>query len=215
MRPFNLYLDTSVWNYAVAQGPPEKQLVTRELLQAIRSGVHHAFVSAVVIDEITQAPPRRRLELERVLHETSPRLVEIIPEVIALAEQYVEARIIPLSKRNDALHIAAATVADMEGLVSWNDKHLANLRVKEKSWSTVSTSGKDTSSQSSSSLPWRWYPMKNVDKPLQEVWTWKTKAQRKTVRMTAQQLNRFYNQLTEEATHRLALSRATRQQLPY
>jgi hypothetical protein len=49
-------------------------------------------------------------------------------EVERLAELYMAAQIIPASKRDDAFHVAYATVFELDILVSWNFKHLANVR---------------------------------------------------------------------------------------
>jgi len=52
-------------------------------------------------------------------------------EVSELAELYLSKGIIPKVKIEDALHIAYAVVFEMDVLLSWNFKHLANIR-KEK-----------------------------------------------------------------------------------
>jgi len=39
--------------------------------------------------------------------------------------------IVPEKKEDDALHVAIATVAEMDALVIWNFQHLANLRKAE------------------------------------------------------------------------------------
>ena len=41
-----------------------------------------------------------------------------------LAEAYLRAGFIPSKKRDDARHVAIATVAGVEVLVSWNHRHL-------------------------------------------------------------------------------------------
>lgn len=41
---------------------------------------------------------------------------------------YVVQKIIPAGKFEDALHVAYATVHQMDILLSWNFKHLANVR---------------------------------------------------------------------------------------
>jgi len=48
-----------------------------------------------------------------------------------LAEVYINKGIIPKVKIEDALHIAYAVVFEMDVLLSWNFKHLANIK-KEK-----------------------------------------------------------------------------------
>ena len=45
-----------------------------------------------------------------------------------LAEAYVSAHVLPTRMRADAQHIAIATVARVDVLVSWNFKHIVNLQ---------------------------------------------------------------------------------------
>ena len=48
-----------------------------------------------------------------------------------MAQRYTEAGIIPAKKQEDALHVALATVYHMDVLVSWNHRHIANIRKTE------------------------------------------------------------------------------------
>ena len=45
-----------------------------------------------------------------------------------LANAYIESGALGEGMRADALHIAAATVADVDVLASWNFRHMVNLR---------------------------------------------------------------------------------------
>ncbi len=49
-----------------------------------------------------------------------------------LAELYIEEKVIPRKKLDDALHIAVSTVFEMDVLLSWNYKHLANINRERK-----------------------------------------------------------------------------------
>jgi hypothetical protein len=49
-------------------------------------------------------------------------------EADALAAAYLAQKIVPLDYEDDAYHVALCTVARIEYLVSWNFKHLANVR---------------------------------------------------------------------------------------
>jgi len=44
-----------------------------------------------------------------------------------LSNLYIQENIIPKKKFEDALHIAICTVFEMDTLLSWNFKHLANI----------------------------------------------------------------------------------------
>jgi hypothetical protein len=54
-------------------------------------------------------------------------MLRVDGESIELAEEYIGAGVITEKMRADALHIAVATVARVDVLVSWNFKHMVNL----------------------------------------------------------------------------------------
>jgi hypothetical protein len=58
----------------------------------------------------------------------TPVVLEPSEESEELAEAYLRAEIIPAKNRDDARHVAVATVAGLEIVVSWNHRHLANER---------------------------------------------------------------------------------------
>jgi len=49
-------------------------------------------------------------------------------EADALAAEYIRDGAVGMNQRADALHIAIATLARVDVLVSWNFKHIVNLR---------------------------------------------------------------------------------------
>ncbi len=56
-----------------------------------------------------------------------PEFLEITREALNLAEVYSSHGALPPRFRNDLLHIALATVANVDVLVSWNFKHIVRL----------------------------------------------------------------------------------------
>lgn len=83
-------------------------------------------VSAVVMLELTDAPTRV-IELVTGMRE---RLVvlDATPESYALQQRYLAAGILTPRWEDDALHVAMATVAGCDVMVSWNFKHIVNFR---------------------------------------------------------------------------------------
>ena len=54
------------------------------------------------------------------------------PEVEALADAYIRAEAVKPTSRQDAIHVAAATIAKADLIVSWNFKHIVNYgRIKK------------------------------------------------------------------------------------
>lgn len=125
-----LYLDTSVFGALFDLEPPGRIERTNMFFRAIEQRGNSLYISDVVLDEIADAPVRLRPSLERVLREAQPRVLSESPESLRLAEAYVASRIVPVRFRDDARHVGVASVAAVDALVSWNFKHLVNLRRK-------------------------------------------------------------------------------------
>jgi len=55
------------------------------------------------------------------------RVLPVTAEVVALVAAYTEQGILPAKLRADMTHIALATLAEVDALVSWNFKHIVRL----------------------------------------------------------------------------------------
>ena len=134
MKKLRVYLDTSVINFVFADDAPEFQRATVAFFE------HHAqlcemYVSDVVILEIDRtADPGHRRRLLSIITDHDINLLpnDEIEEIRQLACCYIEKKVIPEAKMEDALHVAYATVHEMDVLLSWNFKHLANVNKESK-----------------------------------------------------------------------------------
>jgi predicted nucleic acid-binding protein len=124
----SFYVETSVWGM-VSKGQPKE--MRRASLQFLRRG-RRFFVSTVVLDEISAAPESDRGQILVMLESVRPVLVEVTAEAVELAGFYVASGILPARKMEDALHVALATTHEMDVLVSWNHRHMANVRKTEQ-----------------------------------------------------------------------------------
>lgn len=131
-KRIRLYLDTSVWNFFYADDAPEKMEVTRKFFESLGKEDYEIYASSVVLREIENASAETGQLLIALFQRYSPLFLEINEEIDGLADVYIHEGVIPERKRADALHIATATFYEMDALVSWNYKHLANLRKKER-----------------------------------------------------------------------------------
>lgn len=129
MNEIKIYLETTIPNFAVGQGMPEQQKVTDLLIEEIQKGHYEVYISEAVLNEIKATPDsKRRQALEQVLERIDCRLIKITSKIQELAEAYINEEIIPEKVRTDAVHIAAAIFSAVPNLVTWNLKHLANLK---------------------------------------------------------------------------------------
>jgi hypothetical protein len=92
-------------------------------------------VSDFVVQEINKTGnENKRNKLLKVL--TDYRLeflaVNELETINKLATLYIRHKVIPENKFFDALHIALSVVNDIDYLVSWNFKHLANVNREKK-----------------------------------------------------------------------------------
>ncbi len=125
-----LYFDTSVLGALTDPEDERPSLVTRRLLREILGGAHEAVISNVVQEELERAPAEIRRVILHGVREIEFELVTESVESVRLFGEYLAARIVPQRYRNDLRHVAVATIARVDALVSWNFRHLVNLRTR-------------------------------------------------------------------------------------
>ncbi len=131
MKRLKLYLETSAWNFYFADDAPEKKEITVAFFRKIKQGAYDIFISDAVIDEISKADDAKKQKLLQIINDYSPGRLIMNEETAMLSKIYISEGILPANKIQDAVHAAAATVFEMDALISWNLKHLANLRKME------------------------------------------------------------------------------------
>jgi len=132
MKKLKLYLDTSVLNFALAddQALAIQKKATTDLLDEIKKGKYEAYISEQVIVEVTRAPEPKRKQLNDIINKLGLKSLAQGEAVEELADKYVAEKIIPPKYRDDAVHIAIASVNDLDVLVSWNFQHMVKLKTK-------------------------------------------------------------------------------------
>jgi hypothetical protein len=126
-----VYIETSIVSYLTAR--PSRDLIQAARQQITsdwwedRKGEFDLFVSQYVLDEAGDgdlAAARRRLEL---LNELA--MLDATEETEELGRALITEGPIPQKATIDALHIAVAAVHEMDILLTWNCKHLANVEL--------------------------------------------------------------------------------------
>lgn len=123
MKP-RIYADTSVL------GGCEDRVFcsdSRRLVDTFIRGELTLVLSELTLRELETAPEAVRKLLESVPEPNVEALV-ISREADELARAYIQEGAVSSRMRADALHIALATVARVDVLVSWNFRHIVNLR---------------------------------------------------------------------------------------
>ena len=103
---------------------------THRFFERVRRGEFVLLVSDETIRELVEAPESVRTFWEG-LAEGSLERVFITQEVRELAEAYIRAGVLGRASASDALHVAMASVAGADLILSWNFKHIVNFnRIK-------------------------------------------------------------------------------------
>jgi predicted nucleic acid-binding protein len=132
MKKLKLYLETSVWNFCFADDAPEKRDITLKFFDEIESEDYEIFISGIVLQEIDESDYEKRALLLETIEKYNPENLIINEKVSLLAREYISEGILSVNSFEDAVHAALATVYEMDALISWNLKHLANLRKMER-----------------------------------------------------------------------------------
>ena len=123
-----IYVETSVWSHVFAEDAPDRRAETMLFLRKAPSMGHALFISDVVVREIARAPRELARRLLRLVDKHAPQVLDFGDEAARLAERFLELNVVPPSKTEDAQHVAVAVVNALDVLVSWNYRHLVNIR---------------------------------------------------------------------------------------
>ena len=118
-----IYIDTSVLGGCFDD---EFSAWSNSLIRDFRMGRFIPVLSDVTAAEVAEAP-----EAVRGIHGDMLRLagslLPVTPAVVRLVASYQSKRILPSRYSADMTHIALATLAEVDALVSWNFKHIVRL----------------------------------------------------------------------------------------
>lgn len=129
MKKEKVYFDTSVPSAYYDKRTKERLVLTKDFWKKIN--IYNCYISTLVIDELNQVSSKDlKDKLLALVNDCS--ILQVDSEVEILAENYVKAEIIPQKYFSDALHIAVATVNQINFLVSWNFKHFVNVKTRQK-----------------------------------------------------------------------------------
>jgi hypothetical protein len=129
-----IYIESTIPSYMGARP-------TRDLIQAARQQLtrdwwdsarhrHELFTSQIVLDEIASgeaAMAARRLDAM-----AGVTLLDLTDEAKAFTKAILASGVLPPDADRDAAHIALATVHQMDILLSWNCRHIANAAIQPR-----------------------------------------------------------------------------------
>ena len=129
MKVPKIYLETSVFNFIFADDAPDKKIDTLKLFKEIKAGRFEPFTSEYVTDELKAAQPPKRDDMLNMIEEYGILTIKKDDAVaLKLTDMYVAEGIVPKKFITDAVHIAVATVNEMDAIVSWNFQHIVKMK---------------------------------------------------------------------------------------
>jgi predicted nucleic acid-binding protein len=126
-----VYIETSVISFLTARRPSNvvlagHQASTRDFW--MHRERYELFISDLVVRECERGDiDQARLRTEAI---NGFPVLDIDPEVEALASELIGKKAVPENSLEDALHIAVAAVNNVDFIVTWNFKHINNPTLK-------------------------------------------------------------------------------------
>jgi predicted nucleic acid-binding protein len=117
-----IYIDTSVIGGYYDVG---FETATKQLFRRIINKEFDVYLSEVNEAELMNAPPQVKA-VKDLIPKDCLYYIETTEEVKKLALLYIKEKALGKASRNDAYHIALASVNRIDCLISWNFKHIVN-----------------------------------------------------------------------------------------
>jgi len=130
LKKIRCYLDTSVLNFFFAEDDIVRRNVTIKFFDQLHIIADQVYISDEVIREVRASSEPRRSQLEKLIEDLDPILLEVNNEVNELSNRYIKEGIIPERFESDAIHIAIASVNGIDVVISWNFKHIVKLKTR-------------------------------------------------------------------------------------
>ena len=124
MKALRIYIDTSVIGGSYDS---EFEKETKILFDKILIGEYRLVISDLTEKELTNAPKKVRTLLKD-LGILNYEIIKVTNEEIELATIYIKENVVGQTSFEDCIHIATATLSHVDLLVSWNFKHIVNIK---------------------------------------------------------------------------------------
>jgi hypothetical protein len=95
-------------------------------MEAIKQEKFILLMSDIIVSKLINAPQA----VKDILLSIPQRVIEVVkitPEVLQLRDAYINEGVVTSKSINDATHVAAATIARADAIISWNFKHIVRL----------------------------------------------------------------------------------------
>jgi len=123
MKKLRIYIDTSVLGgYFDDVFKVDTMLFFNDIIH----GEYELVISDLTEKELAEAPKEVRTLLNDL--KINYKVFEVTSESIELATEYINEKVVGKTSIDDCIHIATATIYKLDLLVSWNFKHIVNVK---------------------------------------------------------------------------------------
>ncbi len=129
-----VYIETSIIGYLTAR--PTSNLIVAANMQTTKSWWDNKrdnfdiYISEIVIEEVSRGDSEMAAQRLSIVKDF-PSL-EVTKISVKLASEFIAKSNLPPSAYDDAIHIAIATINELDYLLTWNCKHIANAQIQKK-----------------------------------------------------------------------------------
>ena len=122
MCRLRVFVDTSVFGGCFDEGFDKASV---RFFEEVADGRFKVVVSPRIVLEVNRA----RAEVQHVLSglKGNIEIIQLEDEMTALRDAYLDAGILGEASMDDAEHIAVASIANVDLLISWNFKHIVHF----------------------------------------------------------------------------------------
>jgi len=129
-----VYIETTIVSYLTAR--PSRDVIVAGAQQITLEWWENQrprfvlYTSPAVLKEIVVGDAKAAEKRLQVLQNLP--LLELTSEVLNLANTFMQQKALPSKAREDAVHIAVATVYELNYLLTWNCRHIANAELQTR-----------------------------------------------------------------------------------
>ena len=107
---------------------PDKKRDALKLLAEIKAGLYEPYTSDYVLQELKRAAEPKQSQMVELISQYGMTFLEQDDEAERLANLYVAEGVVPEKYFTDAVHIAVATVNELDFIVSFNFRHIVKRK---------------------------------------------------------------------------------------
>ena len=130
MEKKKIYLETTLFNYYFDTNK-KGHVETVMLFKACAAGRFEPYTSSDVIEELKKAPCEKYDKMFDLIELYNITILDPSADVNKLARRYISEGALPKGSLTDAIHIATASIYELDKIISLNFRHIVRKKTIE------------------------------------------------------------------------------------